>query len=513
MNKESLIKKISENCHIIINPSAEELRDKAKKDEKTTEFGSASFVSKIRNRSAKKTFIVPETELGIKQPPIEEKEAEELAEKVLEYLKGKELIQLDKTMCTNPDYEIPCRLYTTKDFARLGFMWNYMLFPGKGKNPELISVHIPEWPETKIFCYPKQKITFCLGSDYFGEVKKSFLRMTMLYHKEKTKGLGFHAGSKLLKVKDKTGKIKEVGFIMFGLSGTGKTTLTIHDHGLIGEEKVSIRQDDIVLMDEKGFCAGTEFGFFIKTEGLDESQKVLFEAAIKPSAIFENVKVDENGKIDFKDFELTSNGRGVLPRNEVSGAGKEIDLKKADKIIFITRREDIVPVIAKLSPEQAAAFFMLGESIETSAGDPTKAGQSKREVGTNPFIIGREEYEGNRLLEILKKNPEIECFLMNTGGVGRTGFEKGKNISIKLSTDLMKFVAKDCIEWKKAEDFNYLVPKTVNGKDFSEFEPSHYYSEEEFREKIDAMKKERKAWLAQFPKLKKEISESIYKKV
>jgi len=511
MDKKNVIQKIKENCVILDNPSPEELRELAKKDETTTEYGSASYVSKIRSRSAKKTFIVPEVELGIKQKEISEKEADELAEKVLNYLKGKELIQLDKRMCCASKCELACRLYTTKDYARLPFMWNSMLFDSLGTQPELISIHVPEWPETKIFCYPKQNITFCLGTDYFGEVKKSFLRMTMHCHKIKSKGLGFHAGGKLLKVKDSEGKLKEVGFIMFGLSGTGKTTLTIHDHGLTGEEKVSIRQDDVVLMDENGYCAGTEQGFFIKTEGLDESQRVLYEAAIKPSAIFENVKVLENGKIDFKDFELTTNGRAVLPRKDVEGAEDDINLPKAHKIIFITRREDIVPVIAKLTPEQATAFFMLGESIETSAGDPTKAGQSKREVGTNPFIIGKEAEEGNRLLEILRKNPDIECFLMNTGGIGRTGFEKGKNISIKLSTDIMKFIAKNRIKWKKSRNWNYLVPESIEGFNFSEFEPSKYYSEEEYKEKVDALRKERITWLKQFPELKKEISEAILK--
>ncbi len=511
MNKKDLIKKIKENCTLIKNPLPEELRETAKPMEKTTEFGSASYVTKIRSRSAKKTFIVPEIKLGIKQQEIKEKEADELAEKVFEYLKGKELIQLDKTMCTKQEYEIPCRLYVSKEQAKLAFMWNYMLFESKPAEPEMISIHIPEWPETKIFCYPKQKITFCLGSDYFGEVKKSFLRMGMFYHKERTKGLGFHAGSKLLKVKNKNNELKETGFIMFGLSGTGKTTLTIHNHNLTGEEEYSIRQDDVVFMNEKGFCAGTEYGFFIKTEGLDESQKVLYEAATKPTAIFENVMVKENGKIDFKDLSLTSNGRGVLPRNSVEGAGPEINLPKAHKIIFITRREDIVPVIAKLSPEQATAFFMLGESIETSAGDPSKAGQSKREVGTNPFIIGKEEEEGNRLYEILKKNKDIECFVMNTGGIGRTGFGKGKNISIKLSTDIMKFIAKDMIEWIEDSHWNYLVPKNIPGFDFSEFDPAKYYSPEEFEEKINKLRTERKEWLAQFPGLKKEIIESIEK--
>jgi len=81
-------------------------------------------------------------------------------------------------------------------------------------------------------------------------------------------------------------------------------------------------------------------------------------------------------------------------RRFIKGSGDGIDLEKANKIVFITRRNDVVPVCARLTSEQAAAYFMLGESIETSAGDPTKAGQAKREVGTNPFIVGPEAEEG-----------------------------------------------------------------------------------------------------------------------
>ena len=61
---------------------------------------------------------------------------------------------------------------------------------------------------------------------------------------------------------------------------------------------------------------------------------------------------------------------------------------------------------------------MLGESIETSAGDPTKAGQAKREVGTNPFIVGPEADEGNRLLQILRENPDMQAYILNTGSIG-----------------------------------------------------------------------------------------------
>jgi hypothetical protein len=60
-------------------------------------------------------------------------------------------------------------------------------------------------------------------------------------------------------------------------------------------------------------------------------------------------------------------------------------------MVFITRHNEIVPPVVKLSAEWGAAAFMLGESVETSAGDPSEAGKQRRVVGTNPFIVGSEE--------------------------------------------------------------------------------------------------------------------------
>jgi phosphoenolpyruvate carboxykinase (ATP) len=499
---------------LIVNPSLRELREMAKKDETTTQFGSAMYISKARNRSAKNTYVVREgQEIGVDQQDIPLAKANEIVAQVHEYLKDKNMICLNRTLGLNPEKRFNCRLYISKDYATIPLMWNNILFPPIGDvEPDLVSVYVPEWPERVIFCYPVTGATFILGTDYFGESKKSFLRKAM-YRMKQQGGLGFHAGSKVLNVKTDQGNIKEVGFIMFGLSGTGKTTLTIHDHGLTAPEGVIIRQDDVVLMNEQGCCYGTENGFYIKTEGLDESQKVLYNATIRPEVALENVKVLPDGKVDFDSDELTSNGRGVILREHVANTDDQIDLEKAHKIIFITRRNDIVPTVAKLSAEQAAAFFMLGESIETSAGDPAKAGQSKREVGTNPFIVGLEGEEGNRLLEILRQNPDMECYLLNTGSVGASKDFAGKKITIKISTEIMKQIAKDGITWRKDSYWGYLVPDKIVGLNLTEYEPQKYYSQFEYEELILKLMDERKNWLAKYPELNKEIVNSIPSKL
>lgn len=497
---------------MLINPAPEQMREWARPGELTTIFGSANYVTRVRNRSAKMTYIVSDgVALGIKQQAIDPAKAAEIRDKVHAYLKGREVIRIDRDMGEHSDMKLHCRLYITKPYARIPLQWsNTLLAPSHPESePDIISVYVPEWPERVIFAHPEAGVTYILGTDYFGECKKSFLRMAM-YVMKKRGGLGLHAGSKVLRVK-KNGELNDVGFIMFGLSGTGKTTLTIHDHGLTGDERVVIRQDDVVLMNERGYCYGTENGFFIKTEGLEPTQEVLYHAATRPTALYENVWVEPDGNIDFTNGAITTNGRGVILRSDVANTDDTIDLQKANKIIFITRRDTVVPIVAKLTNEQAAAYFMLGESIETSAGDPKKAGQSKREVGTNPFIVGPEAEEGNRLLDILRNNNDMECYLLNTGSVGKTAEQKGAKATIQVSTNIMKEIARDGIEWVNDPDWGYKVPRRVDGVDLALYDPHRYYDPAEYARMTEELRVERRQWLAQFPGLRPEILAAIDK--
>ena len=213
--------------------------------------------------------------------------------------------------------------------------------------------------------------------------------------------------------------------------------------------------------------------------------------------------------MDFLDTSITSNGRGVVLRRHIRGTGEGIDLPKANKIVFITRRNDVVPVCARLDAEQAAAFFMLGESIETSAGDPSKAGQAKREVGTNPFIVGPEHEEGNRLLSILRANPDMQAYILNTGSIGAGNGSAGEKISIRTSTNLMKEIAREGIEWTRDPDWGYEVPVRAPDVDLDRYDPRKHYSEPEYRARVATLREERRAWLAKFPGLDPAIPRAI----
>ena len=508
---------------IVNNPSWAQLRAWASVEETTTVHGSARYVTRIRSRSARFTDIL------FDEPTDEQARWLTNAQATLGTLR---LIRLDCVMGQHPDFQLHCRFYVPIDHARLAYMWGQSLFDATPemiarKRADLTTVMLPNWRdkvmERRILVDPTTYTTYALGSDYMGEVKKSFLRMAMYWIKQHG-GLGLHAGSKVLRVRDVDGALVERGAIFFGLSGTGKTTLTCHHHFLKGEEEgVAIRQDDVIMMQPDASCYGTEDNFFIKTEGLKQSnQPLLYNATTSPRAMLENVWMERDGTLDFLNYTLGKNGRAIIFREGMDYTDESIDLPHADIIVFITRREDIVPPVAKLTAAQGAAFFMLGESIETAAGDPARAGQPVHSVGTNPFIIGSYAKEGNIFLKILRNNPDAQVFLLNTGRVGTRGVNrqertdaKGNRLGAKIevldSTELIKQIARRGIQWEPDPDWGYEVATEVDGiPDYAErLDPHRYYTAEEYRALTASLREDRRAWLSQFDALDPAIPTSL----
>lgn len=484
---------------IIDNPSEDKLREWAlEQGGMITEFGNLAVTTKVRNRIAKFTEVV----IGEPDP-----EDARFVSEVLQYLRDKEMVMLDRVMCQAPDCKRNCRTYVTADYPRLPLMWGNTLFPQEGGEPDFTAIMVPEWPEKKVLVFPESGITLIAGSDYKGENKKAMLRQVM-YWAKKEGNLGLHAASKILRVFS-DGKLVDKSFILFGLSGTGKTTLSCHSHWLHAPERVIIRQDDVVILRFDGSAIGTEESFYMKTEGLEPStQPLLYAAAISPRAILENVRVEpETGRVDFFDTTLTSNGRAMVKRRDIAFTDNEIDLEKVDFVIFITRHHDILPPIVRLTPEWGAAAFMLGESVETSAGDPAEAGKPRRVVGTNPFIMGSEEEEGNSFLSILRNNPDVQCFLLNTGSVG--GVTRGQKVTVRDSVKIIEMIARDKIVWKKDDFWGYEVPVEIPGVDLARFDLSSYYPEEKVMEMSQDLKQERLEWLSQFKGLNRDIINAL----
>ena len=484
---------------IIDNPSEEALREWAFQEGGViTEFGNLAVTSQVRNRIAKFTEVV----MG----ELDEGD-EQFVRAVMDYLKDKEMIMLDRVMCRTPGFKKNCRLYVTTGYPRLPLMWGNTLFSAEDGEPDFTTIAVPEWPLKRALVFPDSGLTLITGTDYKGEIKKAMLRQIM-YWAKKEGNLGLHAASKILRIL-RDGKLRDFGFLLFGLSGTGKTSLSCHSHWLRPPERVVIRQDDVVILRSDGSVVGTEESFYLKTDGLEPgTQPLLYAAAISPRAILENVWVEPGtGRVDFYDSTLTSNGRGMVKRRDIAFTDDEIDLEKVDYMVFITRRYDIMPPVVRLSPEWAAAAFMLGESIETSAGDPTQAGKQLRVVGTNPFIIGSEEEEGNSFLRIMRNNPGIECFMLNTGVVG--GADRGQKIGHRDSLKVLEMLARNEIGWQRDDFWGYEVPVTVPGLDLGRFDLRNFYTDEQVAEMSRDLKQERQEWLSRFPHLDPDIVSAL----
>ncbi|MFC1898725.1 phosphoenolpyruvate carboxykinase [Chloroflexota bacterium] len=485
--------------NIIDNPSEEKLKEWAlEQGGIITEFGNLSVATTVRNRIAKFTEVV----MGDLNP-----EDLSLVHKVMDYLKTKEMIKLDRVMCHTPGFKRNCRLYVSADFPRLPLMWGNTLFPSEGGDPDFVAITVPEWPDKKTIVFPESGLTLMMGSDYKGENKKAMLRQVMYWAKQQG-NLGLHAASKIMRV-HRNGDLRDFGFLLFGLSATGKTTLSCHPHWLHYPERVIIRQDDVVILKSDGSAIGTEESFYMKTEGLDPtSQPLLYAAAISPRAILENVNVDSStGKVDFFNTTATANGRAMVKRRDIAFTDDDIDLERVDYMIFINRRYDILPPVVKLSPEWGAVAFMLGESVETSAGDPTQAGKQLRVVGTNPFIVGAQDEEGNIILDILRKNPGIQCYILNTGKIG--GVDRGQKITVRDSVKIMEMIARDEITWKEDKFWGYKVPVDIPGVNLERFNLSNFYNDDQIQEISRNLKQERLGWLSKFHNLNQDVINAI----
>ncbi len=483
--------------NVVYNPSLARLREFSTALETTTEFGSPSYVSDDRSRCADRTRNAVDHDFG--------PDDYEYVETAVAAAGETEMVCLDRAMGRHDDHTYVCRYYVPKEYGRIALAWATLFEPApEGADPDFVTVQVPDHDETAIRVLPEEGVTAVLGSDYTGEAKKSFLRLFMHYAK-RAGGLGLHAGSKRVRLVE-DGAERTVGQLFLGLSATGKSTLTAHGLRLDEPESATMLQDDVCALLPDGTVAGSEGeGLYVKTIGLDAGeQPAMYEAVTDASAVLENVDVDDDGAVDFEGDRYTTNGRAAIRREELASAGDDIDLGGVDQVFFITRNP-LMPPVAKLSPEEAAAAFMLGESVQTSAGDPGAAGESIRVVGTNPFIVGSEGAEGNRFRDLVA-DLDVDCFVLNTGEVGAGA--DARDVGVEESVTILRELARGSVEWTDDERTGMTLPASVPGLDVDDYYvPDHV---DEFDRKQRDLRAERRAYLATFDDLREEIETAVY---
>ena len=157
-----------------------------------------------------------------------------------------------------------------------------------------------------------------------------------------------------------------------------------------------------------------------------------------------------------------------------------IDVDRIDNFVIITRGP-IIPAISKLTLEQATALMVLGQAMESSAGDPTQAGKIRSEFFYDPFIAGDKTEHANIFYEIFRGLPHVNFYLMNTGGVGEGVHYK--DITVGHTLGVLDSLLRGGLEDWVDSPTGFKVPAAIRAVDDILVHPERLYSRAEFEEK------------------------------
>ena len=306
-----------------------------------------------------------------------------------------------------------------------------------------------------------EKMQLIGGTWYGGEMKKGLFSM-MNYYLPLQGIASMHCSAN----KGKDGDVA----VFFGLSGTGKTTLsTDPKRELIGDDEHGWDNDGVFNF---------EGGCYAKTIDLSSENEPDIYGAITKDALLENVTVDANGKIDFKDGSVTQNTRVSYPINHIHNIVKPVSKAgHATKVIFLTADAfGVMPPVSKLSPEQTKYYFLSGftaklAGTERGVTEPTptfSACFGKAFLSLHPTQYGE---------ELVKKMEQhhATAYMVNTGWNGT-----GKRISIKDTRAIIDSILDGSIE--KAETkvipiFNFEVPTSLHDVNPAILDPRDTYAD------------------------------------
>ena len=482
---------------IIYNPSYDELYEFELSPELEgyekgylTELGAVNVMTgKFTGRSPKDKYIVKDdvtrdtiwwTSEKAKNDnkPITQEVWDDLKELVLEELSGKKLYVVDTFCGANEDTRLKVRFVVEVPW-QAHFVKNMFIRPTAEEletygDPDFVVLNGSEtvnhkWKEhglnSEVFTVFNltEKMQVIGGTWYGGEMKKGMFAM-MNYYLPKRGMAAMHCSANVGEDGDTA--------IFFGLSGTGKTTLSTDPaRKLIGDDEHG--WDDEGIFNFEGGC-------YAKTIDLDQEAEPDIYNAIKRDALLENVSIDENGKIDFTDGSVTENTRVTYPIYHIENIVKPVSKAgHANKVIFLTADAfGVMPPVAKLTPEQTKYHFLSGftaklAGTERGVTEPTptfSACFGEAFLTLHPTKYGE---------ELVKKMEEhgATAYLVNTGWNGT-----GKRISIQDTRGIIHRILDGSIdraETKVIPVFNLEVPTSLTEVHDEILDPRDTYEDKE----------------------------------
>ena len=396
-------------------------------------------------RSPKDRFIVKDgvtkdevwwSEINL---PFEPDMFDALYDKVTAYLSEKEIFVRDSYACADEKYRLNIRVVNEYPWSNL-FAYNMFLRPLKAElkdfSPEWTVINAPGFKATPEVDGTRQhnfailnftkKIALIGGTGYTGEIKKGIFSALNFMLPVFKNTLPMHCSANIGKEGDTA--------IFFGLSGTGKTTLsTDPNRSLIGDDEHGWTDDNTIF--------NFEGGCYAKVINLSKEQEPEIYAAIKKGAILENVLMDDKGVVDFADTSITQNTRVSYPIDHIENIQIPSTGRHPKNIFFLTADAfGVLPPISKLTPSQAAYHFISGYTAKVAG---TEAGVTEPTPNFSacfgaPFM----PLHPTRYAEMLSKKMKeagVNVWLINTGWSGGQ-FGVGRRMPLKYTRAMINAV-------------------------------------------------------------------------
>jgi phosphoenolpyruvate carboxykinase (ATP) len=393
--------------------------------------------------------------------PFEPAKFDQLYRKMINYFNGKEFYVRDAYACADTRYKMNIRVIneyawsnmfvsnmflrpTQKDLVNFTPEWHILNAPGFHADPAVDGTRQHNFSIIDF----KRKIILIGGSGYTGEIKKGVFTALNFILPHQKNVLAMHCSANIGKKGDTA--------IFFGLSGTGKTTLSADpDRKLIGDDEHGWTADNVIF--------NFEGGCYAKTIDLSEEKEPEIFHAIKPGAILENIgyKAGTN-QVDYSDKSITENTRVSYPIDHIPNIAEPSFGYNPKNIFFLTcDAYGVLPPISKLTPGQAAFHFISGYTAKVAG---TEAGITEPTVTFSacfgaPFMpLHPTKYA--EMLSNKMREANVNVWLVNTGWSGGS-YGTGKRMSLKITRALITAALNgelNNVEYENHDVFGVAMP-------------------------------------------------------
>ncbi len=400
-----------------------------------------------------------------------------LLQDMLAHAEGMELYVQDLYGGADPAHQLNVRVYNELAWHN-HFIRNMLLRPSreelKSFESEMTIIDLPSFKadpqrhgcrsETVIACDLTNKIVLIAGTAYAGEMKKSVFSM-LNYMLPADGVMPMHCSANVGDNDDAA--------VFFGLSGTGKTTLSADpSRTLIGDDEHGWGPDGIFNF---------EGGCYAKTIRLSaEAEPEIFATTQRFGTILENVVLDEARVPDFDDGSKTENTRCSYPIHFIPNASETSRASHPKNIIMLTADAfGVLPPIAKLSDAQAMYHFLSGYTAKVAG---TERGVTEPQATFStcfgaPFMPRHPSEYGSLLKDLIREH-DVDCWLVNTGWTSGA-YGVGHRMPIKETRALLRAAldgSLNNVEFRKDENFGFMVPVAVPGVNTSILDPRSTWS-------------------------------------